>query len=45
MSIVQRAAMLQPWVDIAATFLAEGKPDQAERILRTGMTFVGQVTS
>jgi hypothetical protein len=39
-STERRAAMLLPWVDLAQTWLDEGKPAKAEQTLRAGMAVV-----
>jgi hypothetical protein len=40
LSLAQRTAYLQPWVDQAQTWLDEGKPEKAEATLRAGMAVV-----
>ena len=40
LTLAQRTAYLQPWVDQAQTWLDEGKPEKAEATLRAGMAVV-----
>lgn len=39
-----RFALLQPWVDLAATFLPD-RPAEAERILRAGLAHVAKAAA
>lgn len=43
-STQRRAALLLPWVDLAATYLTEGNAAQAEATLRVGMWTVRNIT-